>query len=137
MNTYDVSRESTSIYMEQNVELKTLGLHTFGHHATRPLGCVSLGTMKRKACGLRTLWAPWSKRLLDCVSLGIRMRRKQMMNMHSMIMICNMFYDDFMTKCISMPMNLNGIKHMYTVTARLHRCFIWNFMLDVPIYLWV
>jgi hypothetical protein len=53
MNTYDVSHESPSMYMEQNAELKTLGLRTPRHHATKPLGCVPLGTMKRKILGLR------------------------------------------------------------------------------------
>jgi hypothetical protein len=34
---------------------KTLGLRTPGHHATKPLGCVSLNIMKRKNLGLCTL----------------------------------------------------------------------------------
>jgi len=42
MNTYDVSHESTSIYMEQNVELKTLGLRTPGHHAIRLFAYTSI-----------------------------------------------------------------------------------------------
>jgi hypothetical protein len=29
-----------------------------------------------------------------------------------MMMICDMFYDDFMTRCISMPVSLNGTKHI-------------------------
>jgi hypothetical protein len=44
-----------------------------------------------------------------------------MMNMHSMMMIYDMFYDVVIARCTSMPMNLNVIEHMYTYTARLHR----------------
>jgi hypothetical protein len=79
MNTNNVSHESTSMYMEQNDELKNLGLRTLRHHATRPLGCVILGTMKRKTLGLCTP--------------RYRMRRKQMINMHKTMMMCDMFYD--------------------------------------------
>jgi hypothetical protein len=51
---YDVSHESTSMYMEQIAELKTLGLRKHVHHVTRPLGCVPLGTMKQKTLRLCT-----------------------------------------------------------------------------------
>jgi hypothetical protein len=34
--------------------------------------------------------------------------------------MCDMFYDGFHARCIGMYMSLNGTKHMYTVTARLH-----------------
>jgi hypothetical protein len=47
-----------------------------------------------------------------------------MMSMHNTMMICYVFYDNFITRCISMSMSLNGAEHKYTVTARLHRCFI-------------
>jgi hypothetical protein len=36
------------------------------------------------------------------------------------MMICDMFYDVFITRCINMYMSLNGIEHMYTVSTRLH-----------------
>lgn len=83
MNTYDVSHESTSMYMEQNAEPKILGLHSAGRHATRPLACVPLGTIKQKTLGLRTTghhetknrWdvyylALWNERPLGYVPLG-------------------------------------------------------------------
>jgi hypothetical protein len=38
-----------------------------------------------------------------------------------------MIYDVFMARCISMPLSLNGIEHMYTVTARLHRMYYMKF----------
>jgi hypothetical protein len=45
-DTMIICHESTRMYMEQNVELKTLGMHIHGHHSIRPLFCVPLGTMK-------------------------------------------------------------------------------------------
>jgi hypothetical protein len=38
-----------------------------------------------------------------------------------------MNYDVFMTRCISMPMNLNGTEHIYTVITRLHGMFYMEF----------
>jgi hypothetical protein len=104
---------------------KTIGLRTSWHYEMKDLWAVYP-------------WAPWNERPLGYVPLGTKIRWKQIMSMHiMMMMICDMFYDDFMTRCISMPVSLKGTKHRYTVTGRLHRCFIWNFMLGVPIYLWV
>jgi hypothetical protein len=65
MNTYDVSHESTSMYVEQNTELKTFGLLTPRHHAITPLGYVPLDNMKRKTLRLCTPWHhemkdPWA-----------------------------------------------------------------------------
>jgi hypothetical protein len=48
-----------------------------------------------------------------------------------------MFYDVFIARCTSMPMSLNRIEHIYTVTAKLYKWFKWNFILDIPICLWV
>jgi len=40
MNMYDVSHESTSMYMEQNPELKTHGLRTRGRYEMKDLSAV-------------------------------------------------------------------------------------------------
>jgi hypothetical protein len=38
-----------------------------------------------------------------------------------MMIMCDMFYYGFHYRCINMYMCLNGIEHMYIVTARMHR----------------
>jgi hypothetical protein len=38
-----------------------------------------------------------------------------------MIIMCDMFYDGFHAKCISIHMSLNGTEYMYTITVRLRR----------------
>ncbi len=48
MNTYDVSHESPSMYMEQNAELKTLGMHTLGNHAIRPCAAYPRALLNEK-----------------------------------------------------------------------------------------
>jgi hypothetical protein len=70
MDTMIICHESTRMYMEQNAKLKTFGLHTLGHHATRPLCCIPLGTMKWKIVGLR-ITQHQETRALGCVPLGI------------------------------------------------------------------
>jgi hypothetical protein len=40
---------------------------------------------------------------------------------HDMKMMCDIFYDGFHARCISMYMSLNGTEHMYTITTRFHR----------------
>jgi hypothetical protein len=38
-----------------------------------------------------------------------------------MMMMCDMFYNGFLARCIDMYISLNGTEHMYTITLKLHK----------------